>query len=84
MDDITALEAAGKTVVVVLADGQPLGALALRDEPREDAAAAVAALKRMGLSSVVLTGDNERAGCAIAASLGMEVRAHRLPEQKLR
>ncbi|WP_353850794.1 HAD-IC family P-type ATPase [Acidiphilium sp.] len=83
VDDITALEADGKTVVVVLADGQPLGALALRDEPREDAAAAVAALKRMGLSSVVLTGDNERAGRAIAASLGMEVRAHLLPEQKL-
>ena len=83
-DDISALEAAGKTVVVVLADGQPLGALALRDEPREDAAAAVAALKGMGLSSVVLTGDNERTGRAIAASLGMEVRAHLLPKQKLR
>jgi Cd2+/Zn2+-exporting ATPase len=84
VDDITALEAAGKTVVVVLADGQPLGLLALRDEPREDAATGIAALKAMGLSSVVLTGDNERAGRAIAASLGMEVRAHLLPEQKLR
>ncbi len=84
VDDITALEAAGKTVVVVLADGQPLSLVALRDEPREDAAAAIAPLKAMGLSSVVLTGDNERAGRAIAASLGMEVRAHLLPEQKLR
>ncbi len=83
-DDIGALEAAGKTVVVVLADGQPLGVLALRDEPREDAVIAVAALKAMGLSSVMLTGDNERAGRAIAASLGMDVRAHLMPEQKLR
>ncbi len=84
VDDITPLETAGKTVVVVLADGQPLSLVALRDEPREDAAAAIAPLKAMGLSSVVLTGDNERAGRAIAASLGMEVRAHLLPEQKLR
>ncbi len=83
-DDISALEAAGKTLVVVLADGQPLGALALRDEPREDATNAAAALRAMGLRSVMLTGDNERTGRAIAASLGMEVRAHLLPEQKLR
>ena len=84
VDNITALEAAGKTVVVVLAVRQPLGLLALRDEPREDAVIAVAALKAMGLSSVMLTGDNERTGRAIALGLGMEVRAHLLPEQKLR
>ncbi|MBN8907744.1 MAG: heavy metal translocating P-type ATPase, partial [Rhodospirillales bacterium] len=78
------LEAAGKTVVAVLADGQPIGILALRDEPREDAAVSIAALKEMGLSSVMLTGDNERTGGAIAANLGMEVRARLLPEQKLR
>ncbi len=83
-DAISALEADGKTVVVVLADGQPLGALALRDEPREDAVAGITALTDMGLSSVMLTGDNERTGRAIAASLGMDVRAHLLPEQKLR
>ena len=82
--DIAALEASGKTVVVVLAGDRPLGILALRDEPREDAAAAIAALKGMGLSSVMLTGDNERTGRAIASSLGMDVRAHLLPEQKLR
>nr|MDA8252156.1 HAD-IC family P-type ATPase [Rhodospirillales bacterium] len=82
--DIAALEASGKTVVVVLAGDRPLGILALRDEPREDAAAAIAALKGMGMSSVMLTGDNERTGRAIASSLGMDVRAHLLPEQKLR
>jgi Cd2+/Zn2+-exporting ATPase len=81
--EIAALEAAGKTVVVVVADNRPLGILALRDEPREDAAAAIAALKRMGLASMMLTGDNERTGRAIAAELGMEVRAGLLPEQKL-
>src|SRR6185437_15196282 len=78
------LEADGKTVVAVLADQQPIGVLALRDEPREDAAASIAALRAMGLSSVMLTGDNERTGSAIAANLGMELRARLLPEQKLR
>jgi Cd2+/Zn2+-exporting ATPase len=38
----------------------------------------------MGIASVMLTGDNERTGRAIAAGLGMDVRAALLPEQKLR
>lgn len=84
MAAVAALEAAGRTVVVVLGDDRPLGILALRDEPRDDAGDAIAALTRMGLTSVMLTGDNERTGRAIAADLGMEVRAQLLPEQKLR
>jgi len=77
-------EEAGKTAVVVLSDGRVLGVLALRDEPRDDARSAVAALKGMGIASVMLTGDNERTGRAIAGTLGMEVRAGLLPDQKLR
>ena len=81
---VTALEEDGKTAVVVFAPGRLLGVLALRDEPRDDAQAAIAALKGMGVASVMLTGDNERTGRAIAAGLGMDVRAGLLPEQKLR
>ncbi len=81
---VTALEEAGKTAVVVLQDGRVLGVLALRDEPREDARAAVAELRAMGVATIMLTGDNERTGRAIAAGLGMDVRAGLLPEQKLR
>ena len=81
---ITALEEQGKTAVVVLRDGRAMGVLALRDEPREDAGAAVAMLTRMGVASVMLTGDNERTGRAIAGALGMDVRAGLLPDQKLR
>ena len=81
---VSALEVAGKTVVVVLTDGRPIGLIALRDEARADAAAAIDALKALGLSCVMLTGDNERAGGAIASALGMDVRAHLLPAQKLR
>jgi Cd2+/Zn2+-exporting ATPase len=79
-----ALELAGKTVVAVLADGEILGLIAMRDEPREDAARGIAALKAIGISAVMLTGDNERTGKAIAGTLGMEVRARLLPEDKLR
>ncbi|MBX6741109.1 MAG: cadmium-translocating P-type ATPase [Acetobacteraceae bacterium] len=79
-----ALEAEGKTVVVVLSDGRPLGLLALRDEPRADAAAGMAALRGIGMTPVMLTGDNERTGRAVAGALGMEVRAQLLPEDKLR
>ncbi|WP_431269256.1 heavy metal translocating P-type ATPase [Dankookia sp. P2] len=81
---IEALEAEGKTVVAVLSGGAPLGLLAFRDEPREDAAAGMAALRGLGVTPVMLTGDNERTGRAVAGALGMEVRAQLLPEDKLR
>ena len=81
---VRTLEEAGKTAVIVFSRERVLGVLAMRDEPREDAAAAIAALKRMGVASVMLTGDNERTGRAIADKLGMDVRAHLLPDDKLR
>jgi Cd2+/Zn2+-exporting ATPase len=78
------LEAEGKTVVVVLADAKVQGILALRDEPRADAAAGVAALARMGIRSVMLTGDNRRTAEAIGRSLRLEAKAELLPADKLR
>ncbi|HEY4251832.1 MAG TPA: heavy metal translocating P-type ATPase [Roseomonas sp.] len=83
-DALPALEAAGKTVAVVLADGAPLGLIAMRDEPRGDAAAGIAALAALGVQSVMLTGDNARTGGAIAAGLGLAVKAELLPDDKLR
>ena len=81
---IAAFEEAGKTAAVVLRDGHALGVLALRDEPRTDARDAIARLHGMGVASVMLTGDNERTGRAVAGALGMDVRAGLLPEHKLR
>ena len=78
------LEAEGKTVAVVTADRAALGLLALRDEPRTDAAEAVAALQRLGVGAVMLTGDNPRTGAAIGGALGLEVKAGLLPADKLR
>ncbi|MBS7789351.1 cadmium-translocating P-type ATPase [Roseococcus sp. SDR] len=78
------LEGEGKTVSVALIDGALLGLIALRDEPRPDAAAGIAALRAQGVNAVMLTGDNARTGAAIAASLSMSVKAELLPDDKLR
>ena len=53
---------AGKTVAAVFGTAPLVGLIALRDEPREDAARAVAELKHSGVRSIMLTGDNGRTG----------------------
>lgn len=80
----TVFEEDGKTAVAVFREKTPLGLIAMRDEPRTDAMDAVRQLKEMGVTSVILTGDNPRTAAAIAGSLGMEFRADMLPEDKLK
>ncbi|MBN9457060.1 MAG: cadmium-translocating P-type ATPase [Bosea sp.] len=80
---VETLESAGKTVAAVTVDGTLAGLLALRDEPRADAAAAVAELKAMGIRATMLTGDNARTGAAIAGTLGMEHQAELMPDGKV-
>jgi Cd2+/Zn2+-exporting ATPase len=79
----TQLEDEGKTVVVVYRERQALGLIALRDEPRADAVDAVRQLRSMGITPVVLTGDNPRTAAAIAGGMGLEYRAEMMPEDKL-
>lgn len=81
--DVERLEAEGKTVVLVLFDKTVGGIIALRDEPREDAAVAIARLKTLGVSAMMLTGDNRRTGTAIAKAIGIDVKAELLPDAKL-
>jgi Zn2+/Cd2+-exporting ATPase len=81
-DRIDAFNAEGKTVSVLLAGGEPAGLIAIRDEPRTDAVAGLAALKGMGISTLMLTGDNERTAQAIGKGLGIEVHAGLMPEDK--
>ncbi len=60
-----------------------LGALAFGDEPRPEAAEAVARLKERGIRTIMLTGDNRAAAEAIGAKLGIDdVRAEVLPRDK--
>ncbi len=81
---IEALEQAGQTVVAVMQDGVAKGLLALRDTLRDDAKEAVAALHKLGVQGVILTGDNPRAAAAIAGELGLEFKAGLLPADKVK
>ncbi|MBB3141296.1 heavy metal translocating P-type ATPase [Halomonas organivorans] len=80
---VDALEAEGKTVIVAVEEGVVLGAIAMRDEPRDDAANGVQALSALGVRAVMLTGDNDRTAAAIAGTIGLERRAELLPEGKV-
>ncbi|MBJ6126940.1 heavy metal translocating P-type ATPase [Microvirga splendida] len=81
---ISALQEEGKTVSVLLVNDTPVGLIAVRDEPREDAIAGLQALKARGITPIMLTGDNARTAAAIARTLGVEPRADLLPQDKLR
>jgi Cu+-exporting ATPase len=76
-------EAAGRTVVLAGWDGQARGAIAVADALKPSAPAAVADLQRLGLRTVLVTGDAEPVARAIAAEAGVdEVIAGALPADK--
>jgi Cd2+/Zn2+-exporting ATPase len=81
---IAALNDEGKTVSILVAKGSAAGLLAMRDEPRADTAAGLKALADAGIKTIMLTGDNQRTAQAIGKTLGIEVRAQLLPEDKQR
>jgi Cd2+/Zn2+-exporting ATPase len=81
---IASLNDAGNTVSVVVAEDKISGLIAMRDEPRPDAKAGIQALREMGISTLMLTGDNRRTAAAIANGLDMEARAELLPQDKQR
>ena len=85
MAAVADLEAVGKTVVVVVADGAPVGILALADQLRPGAAVTVAELTALtGTAPALLTGDNARAATTLAAQIGItDIRAGLLPQDKV-
>ncbi len=77
------MAASGATVMFAAEDGRLLAGFALADTLRPTSAAAVADLNQLGVRTVMLTGDNERAAKAIGGQLGVsEVRAQLLPQDK--
>jgi Cd2+/Zn2+-exporting ATPase len=74
----------GKTVSVLLANGQVAGLFAIRDEARPDAITGLKALRDAGIATVMLTGDNRRTATAIGTGLNIEVKAELMPEDKQR
>ncbi|WP_231712205.1 heavy metal translocating P-type ATPase [Vineibacter terrae] len=82
-DAIQRWEGGGKTAVVVLSDRDVVAVIAVRDEPREDARQGLAELRALGVATVLLSGDNRRTAGTIGQSLGIDVKAELLPDEKL-
>jgi len=79
------LAAEGKTVIYVAFAGQVLGVIAVADVLKPEAKSVVAALKRLGVSVAMLTGDHRLTAEAIARQAGLDrVLAEVLPEDKAR
>jgi Cu+-exporting ATPase len=81
---LAALSAKGQTVVHVAVDGRAHGLLAIADPIKASSRPALAELRRLGLELILLTGDNEHTGRAIASEVGIDhVVANVLPEGKV-
>ena len=79
-----AAEALGRTVIAIGWDGQLRGLAVVADTVKPTSAQAIAELRELGLTPVLLTGDNERAARAVAAEVGItEVIAEVLPWDKV-
>jgi Cu+-exporting ATPase len=77
------LSAGGKTPVLAAIDGEPAGVLAIADPVKDDSAAAIAALHRLGVEVVMITGDNATTAAAVARQVGVRrAVAEVLPEHK--
>jgi Cd2+/Zn2+-exporting ATPase len=80
------LQTEGKTIMLIRMDEQFLGVVALADTPREGVKQVLERLHQTGIrKTIMLTGDNERVGRAIADAVGLdEVKAGLLPEDKVK
>jgi Cu+-exporting ATPase len=78
-----ALEADGKTVMFVAMNLKPIGLIAVADTLKEHAKDAVQMLHKMGIETVMITGDNQRTAEAIARQVGIDhTLAEVLPQDK--
>lgn len=81
---LTTLEDKGQTAIVLTKEATPLGVIAVADVVRPNVAEVIRTLNHLGVSTVMLTGDNERTAKRIGDSVGITpVNAELLPEHKL-
>ncbi len=86
-DALDRLRGEGKASVIVAEEDRIIGVLGLYDQVRPDAAQAMASLRRLGMRTVLLTGDHPTAAKAIARQVGIpeeDVFAQLLPEEKMK
>jgi Cu+-exporting ATPase len=83
-EEQAAAEEQGRTAVAVAWDGEARAVLVVADTVKPTSAEAISRLRALGLSPVLLTGDNERSARAVAAEVGIEdVVAEVLPADKV-
>ena len=81
---ISEFEGEGKTALPIILDKQVIGIIAVADTVRKDSSEAVQRLRRLGIKTVMMTGDNMKAAKSIAGQIGVdEFYADLLPEQKV-
>ena len=77
-------ERAGNTAVLVATETEPLAVISVADTVRESSRQAVAELQKMGIRTIMLTGDNAHTAAAIGKKVGIDdARGDLLPEDKL-
>lgn len=77
------MEEKGRTAVICALDGEVLGIIGIFDKERSDSKDAIASLKKMHITPIMLTGDNDKSAKAICDACGIEeYRARLLPQDK--
>ncbi len=71
-DKLSGLELDGKTVIILAVDGKPEGFLAIADTLKPSSKDAIIELTKMGVETIMLTGDNQRTAQAIAKQVGID------------
>ena len=72
LTELRELQQLGETAIIVAANGKIRGLIGVADSPREESPMVVAALKRLGISVWMITGDNKRTAKAVAKTIGID------------
>lgn len=81
--EITRLQAQGKTLMIVAESSKPIGLISLSDSIKKQAKSLISDIRKMGIKTIMITGDNKTTAESVAKEIGIdEVISEVLPEQK--